>query len=303
MGVLSAYPSLPIEGVATLFLQQLINGFTLGTIYSLVALGYSMVYGVLFFVNFAHGDIMMFGAFVLITLLGTQMGLIPSVICAMIFCAVMGMTIEFVAYRALRGSTRLAAMTSALGVSMILMILAQIIWGTHTYSVPKTFEVIQIPITANASINTLQIMTLVVAIVMMIGLQFLLMKTKIGKALRGTALDRDVAQLMGINTNHIISFTFAIGSALAAVAGFLVGSAYDAVYTTMGFGVGNKAFAAAILGGIGNIPGAMLGGIIIGVVESLGAAYISSGYRDAIAFVVLILVLLIRPTGLFGKKA
>ena len=287
-----------------MFLQQLINGLTLGTIFALIAIGYSMVYGVLFFVNFAHADVMMFGAFFCLTVLRAGLPLPVAIIVAVAGCAVMGVTIEFIAYRALRGSTRLAAMASALGVSIVLQILAQLIWkaGTKTIRPLLNYEVTRLAVTENASVTSLQLLTAVVAISMMIVLQIFLRRTKLGKALRATALDRDAAQLMGISTNNVISATFAIGSALAAVGGVLVAIQYDAIYPTMSLAVGNKAFAASILGGIGSIPGAMVGGVLIGVVESLGAAYISSQYRDAIAFIVLVLVLLIKPTGIMGKK-
>ncbi len=287
-----------------MFLQQLINGLTLGSVFALIALGYSMVYGVLFFVNFAHADVMMFGAYFSLILLMGDVPLVIAILVSVLSCAIMGITIEFLAYRALRGSTRLAAMTSAMGVSIMLQVLAQLIWGSGTKSIRTNleFDITQIPLTEHASITNLQLITLGVAALMMIFLEMYLKKTRSGKALRATALDRDAAQLMGINTNHVISTTFAIGSALAAIGGFLVATQYDAVYPTMSMAVGNKAFAAAILGGIGNIPGAMIGGLVIGIVESLGAAYLSSAYRDAIAFVVLIIVLLVRPTGIMGKK-
>ncbi len=287
-----------------MFSQQLINGLTLGTIFALVALGYSMVYGVLFFVNFAHADVMMFGAYFCLVFLSSGVPVVLSVILAMVCCAVMGAVIEFVAYRALRGSSRLAAMASALGVSTALQIAAQLIFGSQTRSMRGhlSFEVKQYYITDNAYITNLQMLTIVVAVCMMAALQFYLKKTRSGKALRATAQDREAASLMGINTNRVISQTFMIGSALAAVGGFLVAATYDAVYPTMSISVGNKAFASAILGGIGNIPGAMIGGVLIGIVESLGAAYLSSSYRDAIAFVVLILVLLIKPTGIMGRR-
>lgn len=287
-----------------MFLQQIINGITLGTIFALIALGYSMVYGVLFFANFAHGDIVMFGAFISLVLLESGMPLILAILIAIICCALMGILIELIAYRALRGSTRLACMASALGVSIVLQISAQLIWGPGTRGIRQfiNIKVQQIPITTHASITNLQLITVITAAIMMIALQLFLQKTKSGKALRSTALDRDTAKLMGINTNRVISLTFAIGSALAAIGGFLVAMQYDAVYPTMSLSIGNKAFAAAILGGIGSIPGAMIGGVLIGFVESMGAAYISAQYRDAIAFVVLILVLLIKPTGLMSQK-
>lgn len=287
-----------------MFLQQLINGLTLGTIFALIALGYSMVYGVLFFVNFAHADVMMFGAYYCLILLAAGVPVVLAIVLAMAFCAIMGALIELIAYRALRGSSRLVAMASALGVSTALQIVAQMIFGSQTRSMRSflPLEIQSYRIFGNASITNLQIITIIVAVCMMVVLQFYLKKTRSGKALRATALDREAASLMGINTNHVISLTFMIGSAMAAIGGFLVGASYDAVYPTMSTSVGNKAFAAAILGGIGNIPGAMIGGVLIGIFESLGAAYISSSYRDAISFVVLILVLLIKPTGIMGKR-
>lgn len=288
-----------------MFIQNLVNGITLGSVFALIALGYSMVYGVLFFVNFAHADVMMFGAYFSLILLGSNLPLPIAILCSVTMCAIMGVLIEFLAYRALRGSTRLAAMTSAMGVSIILQVLAQLIWGSGTKSIRShlDFSVTQLKLPGGITISNLQIITLAVAIVMMFGLTLYLRRTRSGKALRSTALDNEAARLMGINTNHVISMTFAIGSGLAAIGGFLVAAQYDAIYPTMSQSVGNKAFAAAILGGIGNIPGAMVGGILIGIAESLGATYISSQYRDAVAFIVLILVLLIKPTGIMAKKS
>ena len=288
-----------------MFIQNLGNGITLGSVFALIALGYSMVYGVLFFVNFAHADVMMFGAYFSLILLGSNLPLPIAILCSVTMCAIMGVLIEFLAYRALRGSTRLAAMTSAMGVSIILQVLAQLIWGSGTKSIRShlDFSVTQLNLPGGITISNLQIITLAVAIVMMLGLTLYLRRTRSGKALRSTALDNEAARLMGINTNHVISMTFAIGSGLAAIGGFLVAAQYDAIYPTMSQSVGNKAFAAAILGGIGNIPGAMVGGILIGIAESLGATYISSQYRDAVAFIVLILVLLIKPTGIMAKKS
>lgn len=288
-----------------MFIQNLVNGITLGSVFALIALGYSMVYGVLFFVNFAHADVMMFGAYFSLILLGSNLPLPIAILCSVTMCAIMGVLIEFLAYRALRGSTRLAAMTSAMGVSIILQVLAQLIWGSGTKSNRShlDFSVTQLNLPGGITISNLQIITLAVAIVMMLGLTLYLRRTRSGKALRSTALDNEAARLMGINTNHVISMTFAIGSGLAAIGGFLVAAQYDAIYPTMSQSVGNKAFAAAILGGIGNIPGAMVGGILIGIAESLGATYISSQYRDAVAFIVLILVLLIKPTGIMAKKS
>ena len=288
-----------------MFIQNLVNGITLGSVFALIALGYSMVYGVLFFVNFAHADVMMFGAYFSLILLGSNLPLPIAILCSVTMCAIMGVLIEFLAYRALRGSTRLAAMTSAMGVSIILQVLAQLIWGSGTKSIRShlDFSVTQLNLPGGITISNLQIITLAVAIVMMLGLTLYLRRTRSGKALRSTALDNEAARLMGINTNHVISMTFAIGSGLAAIGGFLVAAPYDAIYPTMSQSVGNKAFAAAILGGIGNIPGAMVGGILIGIAESLGATYISSQYRDAVAFIVLILVLLIKPTGIMAKKS
>ena len=287
-----------------MFIQNLVNGITLGSVFALIALGYSMVYGVLFFVNFAHADVMMFGAYFSLILLGSNLPLPIAILCSVTMCAIMGVLIEFLAYRALRGSTRLAAMTSAMGVSIILQVLAQLIWGSGTKSIRShlDFSVTQLNLPGGITISNLQIITLAVAIVMMLGLTLYLRRTRSGKALRSTALDNEAARLMGINTNHVISMTFAIGSALAAIAGVLLCSAYPSLTPYTGSMPGIKAFVAAVFGGIGSIPGALIGGVLLGVIENLAKAYISSQLSDAIVFSVLIIVLLVRPTGILGKK-
>lgn len=286
-----------------MLLQQLINGITLGSTYSLIALGYTMVYGIIALINFAHGEIFMAGAFVglfLVTVL--KFNIFISLILAMVFCMIMGVIIERVAYRPLRKSSRLSALISAIGVSTFLSTLALMVFGADAKGFPdNTFPVIQISI-GSAEISSLQLLILGVSAFLMITLEFIVRKTKIGKAMRATSQDYNTAALMGVNVNRIISFTFALGSSLAAAGGVLVGILYNSVSFNMGLMAGLKAFAAAVLGGIGSIPGAMFGGIFLGVCEVMGVAAGYSSYRDAIAFAILVLVLLIKPTGLFGQK-
>lgn len=285
-----------------MFFQQLVNGLTAGSMYALIALGYTMVYGILKIINFAHGDIFMIGSFVgLILVTQFHMGFIPSMLISMIIVAIIGVVVERIAYRPLRNSTKLAPLLSALGVSIFLQNFAQLVWGTQTRSFPPSFIIKTFNI-GNVALSSLQIYALMVAILLMVGLHLFVHKTKIGVAMRATSHSINTARLMGINVDNIISVTFGIGSALAAASGILVGLYYDAVYPVMGYTAGLKAFTAAVLGGIGSIPGAMLGGLLLGVVENLGAAYLSMGYRDAIAFGLLIIILLIKPTGLLGKN-
>jgi branched-chain amino acid transport system permease protein len=282
--------------------QQIVNGLTIGTIYALIALGYTMVYGILKIVNFAHGDIVMMGSFFGLFLV--QYAKLPfylAFILASILTAVLGILVERFAYRPLRFTDRIVPLISAMGVSIFLSNFAQKIWGAGTRTFPKSFEIHTYHI-GGITLSSIQVFILVLSILLMIGLQLFVTKTKIGTAMRATSMSITNATLMGINTDFIIMITFAIGSFLAAIAGILVGIYYDAVYPTMGYSVGLKAFTAAVLGGIGSIPGAALGGFILGVVENLGAAYISSQYKDIIAFGILILVLMIRPTGILGKK-
>ena len=297
----------------TLYLQYIVNGLTLGAIYSLIALGYTMVYGILKFINFAHGDILMVGAFVGLivyeTLLGTSssgawmlIAFFIAMIASMAFCAVLGIFIERVAYKPLRNANRLAPLLSAIGVSFILSNGAAWMFGTQSRRFPYPFD--NTPLTFfGISITPHQILILVVSLAMMLVLAFFVNKTRMGKAMRATSLDQPTSQLMGINVNRVISLTFAIGSALAAVGGIL--AAFDfRVYPSMGTMTGLKAFVAAVIGGIGSIPGAMLGGILLGILEAVGAPllHIPNGLRDTVAFAVLIIVLLFRPEGILGKN-
>lgn len=286
-----------------MFWEQLLNGLTLGSTYALIALGYTMVYGIVQLINFAHGEIYMFGAFVgllLVTALG--LNIFWALLGAMVFCMLLGILVERIAYRPLRGkSSRLSALISAIGVSIFLSTLMALLRGTNTTRYPtvlaqKTYHLGAI------EINSMQIIILLVSALLMVGLQLLIQKTRIGKAMRACSQDIDASSLMGINVNRVISFTFAIGSALAAAGGVMVGIYYNAVWPYMGTMAGLKAFSAAVLGGIGSVPGAMLGGLTLGVMEIMGVAYLSSSYKDAIAFAILILVLIIRPQGLMGKK-
>lgn len=286
-----------------MFWEQLINGLTLGSTYALIALGYTMVYGIIQLINFAHGEIYMFGAFAglfLVTVFGVN--IFVALIGAMIFCMILGMLIERIAYRPLRGkSSRLSALISAIGVSIFLSTLMALLRGPNTTRYPEVLRIKTFSL-GSVEISSLQIVILLVAFLLMAGLTFMVQKTRLGKAMRACSQDLDASYLMGINVNRIISFTFAIGSALAAAGGVMVGIYYNAVWPYMGTMAGLKAFSAAVLGGIGSIPGAMLGGIILGVLEILGVAYLSSSYKDAIAFAILILVLLIRPQGIMGQK-
>lgn len=286
-----------------MFLQQLINGIALGSVYSLIALGYTMVYGIITLINFAHGEVFMVGAFIgLLMVSYFKVNIFVAIIGAMVFCMVMGVIIELVAYRALRKASRLSALISAIGVSIFLSSLALMVWGADAKGFPDgAFPVNQIHI-GDADISTLQVLIIGVAAVLMMGLEFIVQKTKIGKAMRATSEDYNTSALMGINVNRVISFTFALGSALAAAGGVLVGVLFNAVSFNMGLMAGLKAFAAAVLGGIGSIPGAMLGGLLLGVSEVFGVAIGYSSYRDAIAFSILVLVLLVKPTGLLGQK-
>ena len=283
-----------------MILQIIVNGLTMGCVYALIALGYSMVYGSLRFINFAHGDVYMWGA--CFGLIFARMGSIPflaALILTMICTGLLGVTVEFLAYRRLRNVPRVVVTASALGASIVLSNLARVIVGAETYFVPAFFETKYFTV-GNLVLNSLQFVLLGCSIVLMLVLNWFISKSKYGKAIRATSENQEVTNLMGINTNKIISVTFFIGSALAGAAGLLVGIYYDAVYSTMGYMAGMKAFTAAILGGIGSIPGAMLGSMILGQIESFGTTYISSSMGPAIAFAVLIIVLLVKPTGFFG---
>jgi branched-chain amino acid transport system permease protein len=293
------------------FLQQLINGLALGSILALIALGYTMVYGILRFINFAHGDIFMLGAFagfyltpkiaVIFPTPSIGSGLVVMGI-AMAICAATGIVIEKLAYRPLRRSPKLTVLITAIGVSLFLEYTGQLVFGAAPKSFPALIPTYAITHAGGLSVTSNQIVVLVVTLVLLVALRFIVQKTKIGMAMRALAFNPEAAALMGINTDVVISFTFGLGSALAAAAGILFAVNYPAIDPLMGILPGLKAFVAAVLGGIGNLPGAALGGLIIGVTETLVAGYISSTYRDAIAFGILILILLIKPSGLLGKK-
>lgn len=286
------------------FLSYLVSGISLGSIYALIALGYTMVYGIAKMLNFAHGDVIMVGAFVIYTV-STTWGLPPivGVLASIIFCTVFGIVIEKVAYKPLRKASSLAVLITAIGVSYLLQNSALLIFGSST----KSFtSVVTIPalhlFDGQLVISGETIATIVVSVIIMIGLTLFINKTKPGHAMLAVSEDKGAAQLMGINVNATISLTFAIGSALAAVAGALLCSAYPSISSTTGAMPGIKAFTAAVFGGIGSIPGAMIGGILLGVIENLSKGYISTQLSDAIVFAVLIIVLLVKPTGILGKK-
>ncbi|MDD4387856.1 MAG: branched-chain amino acid ABC transporter permease [Bacilli bacterium] len=285
------------------FLQQLVNGLSLGAIYALIALGYTMVYGIIMLINFAHGDIMMVGAYVgffSIAILGSN--IITALIFAMLSCAVLGVIIEKIAYKPLRNSTRIAALITAIGVSFLLEYVTIFFLTPEQRVFPEAAFPLHNYEIAGLVISNKDMFIFVLAIVLMIILQYIIKRTKTGKAMRAVSLDQEAAILMGINVDKTISITFAIGSALAAAAGVMIGLYYNTINPLMGIIPGLKAFVAAVLGGIGIIPGAMVGGFLMGILETMVSGYGSSLYRDAVAFGVLILILLIKPTGLFGKN-
>lgn len=285
-----------------MFWEQFINGLTLGSTYALIALGYTMVYGIVQLINFAHGEIYMFGAFVGLFLVAAGINVFVALLGAMVFCMVLGMLVERIAYRPLRGrSSRLSALISAIGVSIFLSTAMLLYRGSNTTRYPEVFRTTTFEL-GGIQVSSLQVLILVFSALLMVGLEVMIHRTKLGKAMRACSQDIEAASLMGINVNQVISATFAIGSALAAAGGVMVGIYYNAVWPYMGTMAGMKAFAAAVLGGIGSIPGAMIGGLTLGIMEIMGVAYLSSSYKDAIAFAILILVLLIRPQGLLGKK-
>jgi len=296
-----------------MFTQQLINGLALGAVYALIALGYTMVYGILQLINFAHGEIYMLGAYLGIIVLGvlTYLGLtayslplslLLTVIISMLFCAAYGAVIERAAYRPLRNASKLAPLISAVGISIILQNFVMLAQGKEYKNLPPMLPSQGVTI-FGANVSPVQVFILTASVLIMAGLQFFVAKTRLGKAMRATSQDRVMAGLVGININQVISITFMIGSSLAAVAGVMVTLYYGVVHFFMGYLAGIKAFSAAVLGGIGSIPGAMLGGFMLGLIENFGASYISSVYKDAFAFVVLIITLIIRPAGLLGQKS
>jgi branched-chain amino acid transport system permease protein len=293
-----------------MFFQQLINGLTLGSVYAIIALGYTMVYGILELINFAHGEIYMLGAYLGIILLGfftasglTEQSLLLSLILTSVlsalFCAMYGFTMEKIAYRPLRNAPRLSPLISAIGVSIFLQNYVMLTQGATDKVFPLqlgetviTFQDVRMTVT--------QVSIIAVSAVMMLSLRLFISRTRIGKAMRATSQDKIMAALVGIDVDTIISVTFVIGAVLAAVAGVMVAVYYGLVNYTIGYIAGIKAFTAAVLGGIGSIRGAMLGGIVLGLMESMGAAYVSTEYKDAFAFVILIVILLIKPSGIFG---
>ena len=285
----------------TVFFSQLINGLSLGSIYALIALGYSMVYGIILLLNFAHGDVIMVGAYMSWFVMN-QLGLGPvTAVCATILtCTLLGVVIEKIAYTPLRNAPRISLLITAIGVSFFLEYTAELILGSGAKVIPayyesKTFMLGKVPL------GITSVITLLVTVLSMLGLTFLVQKTKLGKAMRAVSEDMDAARLMGINVNSTISLTFAIGSALAAIAGVLLCSSYTSLMPTTGSMPGIKAFTAAVFGGIGSIPGAFLGGLLLGIIESLAKAYISTQLANSIVFAVLIVTLLVRPAGLLGK--
>lgn len=309
-----------------IFIQQILNGLVLGSVYAIIALGYTMVYGILGIINFAHGDVLMIGAMVAlsaITVLQNHfpgLGGVPTLVIALaiaaVVCSIVGYTIERVAYRPLRRAPRLAPLITAIGVSILLQTMAMIIWSRNPLPFPQLLPTDPIHIiqagenNPGAVISMTEIAIILAAFFVMVGLLLLVHKTKLGRAMRAIAENPNVASLMGVNPNFVISATFMIGSALAALAGVMIASEYGNIHFYMGFIPGMKAFTAAVLGGIGNLGGAMVGGVVLGLIEQLGAGYVGnltggvfgSNYQDVFAFIVLIVVLVFRPSGLLGER-
>ncbi|MEB2343555.1 MAG: branched-chain amino acid ABC transporter permease [Deltaproteobacteria bacterium] len=292
------------------FLQQLLNGIAWGGIYALIALGYTMVYGVLRLINFAHGEVYMVGAmtgYYVAHALGlarqsSLAGLLVVLAAAMAVCALLGATIERVAYRPLRSAPRLAPLITAIGVSLLLQNAGQLVFGADPKFFPPLLQAREVLRVGALAVSNIQLTVVATALVLMAALQLVVMRTRFGRAMRAVSVDAPAAALMGVPVDRVITGTFVLGSALAAAAGILVGLSNPKIDPLMGLLPGLKAFVAAVLGGIGSIPGAMVGGLLLGIVETLVAGYLSSTYRDAIAFVILIAILLYRPTGLFGSE-
>ncbi len=299
------------------FLQQIVNGLVLGSVYALVALGYTMVYGILGLINFAHGEVAMIGAMVALSVIQVLGGMALPValvvgaglVVAIVVCVAVGFTMERLAYRPLRSAPKLAPLITAIGMSIVLQSLAVLIWGRDYRSFPAIIPMVRIQV-AGVTITSVQIAIVVLSVLLMVGLWLLVQRTSLGRAMRATSQNPSIAGLMGVDINVIISTTFMLGSALAAIAGLMVMAYYSLAHYYMGFLLGLKAFSAAVLGGIGNLAGAMLGGLLLGMIESLGAGYIGdltgdflgSNYQDVFAFFVLILVLVFRPSGLHGEQ-
>ena len=304
-----------------ILLQQILNGLVLGSIYALIALGYTMVYGVLGIINFAHGEVLMFGAMIALTTsqllqyffphLPVWVLLVIVLFVAIAACAMMSFYIEKLAYRPLRNAPRLAPLISAIGMSILLQTIAMMIWGRAPLRFPQLLpsQILHLPY-SSATITVKEVVIVAVSFIVMLCLLILVKRTRFGRAMRATAENPSVAGLMGVNTNQVISYTFMLGGGLAALAGVMIATNYGSAHFYMGFIPGLKAFTAAVLGGIGNIPGAMLGGLLLGLIEALGSGYISeltggvfgSNYQDVFAFMVLILVLIFKPSGLLGEK-
>ncbi|WP_139906253.1 branched-chain amino acid ABC transporter permease [Clostridium thermarum] len=286
------------------FVQQLINGVSIGSIYALIALGYTMVYGIINLINFAHGEVLMVGAYVgfaVTTTLG--LGFLPSLLISMVICALLGMGIEKVAYKPIRNSSRIAALITAISVSLFLQYGMMFFVKAETRIFPDVLPRHNIILfNGNVVLDSRNIYIIAITILLMAALQYIVHRTKVGKAMRAVSQDRDAAQLMGININKTISYTFAIGSALAGAAGVLVGVYYNSINPLMGATPGLKAFIAAVIGGIGIIPGAVFGGFFLGITETFVSAVGYSLYKDAVAFAILILVLIVKPRGLLGKN-
>lgn len=283
-------------------LQQLVNGLILGSVYALLALGYTMVYGIIKLINFAHGDLYMMGAFIGYYLINAfKMNFFVALVLTMGLTALLGVIIEFLAYRPLRNSTRIAALITAIGVSFLLEYGMVYFVGANTRAFPQALETVRYHL-GPVTVTNVQLTILAVSIVLMLGLNFIVKQTKMGKAMRAVSVDSDAAQLMGINVNRTISFTFALGSALAGAAGCLIGLYYNAIDPLMGMTPGIKAFVAAVLGGIGIIPGAAIGGFVIGLLETFSVSIGLSSFKDAIVYAILIIILLVRPAGILGKN-
>lgn len=286
------------------FLQQVINGISLGSIYALIALGYTMVYGIIKLINFAHGDVYMIGAYTgFFCMTSLNLGLIPSMLIAMVLCMILGVAIEKVAYKPLRNASRITVLITAIGVSLFLEYGMMFLVGANVRAYPSATGLLAQKVSIGTIAIPMQNFFIVgITFVLMILLQFIVKKTRLGKAMRAVSQDADAARLMGINVDNTISFTFMLGSALAGAAGVLVGVYYTSINPLMGYMPGVKAFIAAVFGGIGSIPGAMIGGFFIGMVEVMVAGYASSLFKDAVVFAILILILIVKPTGLLGRN-
>jgi branched-chain amino acid transport system permease protein len=286
-----------------MILQQLVNGLALGMVYALIAVGFSLVFGILRLVNFSHGSVYAFGAHMAMVFVGYEFGIILALFLSIILTGILGIAIDKIALLPLRAkkSKGITALITTIGLSYIIQNLLMIVYGSHTKFFPKLFDYGNVSI-AGASIGTTQLFIFAVSLLLLIILSLIIQKTKIGLAMRAVEQNQKAANLMGIDVNFIITFTFFLGGVSAAIAGTLISGYYQSVFPSMGFLAGLKAFSAAVLGGIGILHGSIIGGLIVGISESFAAAYIGGSYRDAVAFIILILVLLIKPTGLFGKK-